>query len=266
MKKIIKTENKTEVKITGKEKQILKYIYKFRFLNTNQLQILFNHKNPKRIQLWLKDLKDNKYIHRYYLPDSFKNRTKPAVYFLGTKGIQILKQEKDCDVEALGKVYKEKSRTESFISYCLDLADVYLFFLAKKKKDEEIRFFTESQLLQYEYFPTPLPSAYISVKTKEKTRRYFLELFRDYASAGILRSRILTYMQYVEGGNWEDNANGQAFPAVLFICPREKLKKHLYYFAKALFEKQFDEPFPLYLSWNERILNAKTPDVWEKVE
>jgi hypothetical protein len=44
-------------KITTKQNNILNYLYKFYFLNTNQLQKLLNHKNPQKIQKWLKDLK-----------------------------------------------------------------------------------------------------------------------------------------------------------------------------------------------------------------
>src|SRR5260221_10807723 len=84
-------------KITSKEKQLLFYIYQFRFLNTNQLQKLLNHKNPKRIQQWLKDLKDKGYIQRQEYKNTFENHTKPAVYYLTLKARKRLKTEKGYD-------------------------------------------------------------------------------------------------------------------------------------------------------------------------
>ncbi len=260
-----KPKNNNLPKITIKQKQILLYLYQFRFLNTHHLQLLFNHKNPKRIQLWLKDLKDKAYIKRYEYKDSFENRTKPSVYFLGTMGRLFLITDKNCSAEALKKIYKENTRKESFISYCLTLADIYLIFLKQKKETEEIHFFTESQLLSFDYFPDPLPSAYISVKNKEKTKRYFLEVFKDYAASGILRSRLKAYMQYVDERQWEEHAKGKPFPIVLFVCPSENLKKHIAYYAKALFEKNYEEQFSLYVSSKTRILHKESTLVWEKV-
>lgn len=42
--------------ISPKQKEILKLIYKFRFLDRIQIQILMKHKDYKRINVWLKDL------------------------------------------------------------------------------------------------------------------------------------------------------------------------------------------------------------------
>lgn len=251
--------------ITEKQKQILLYLYQFRFINTHQLQKLFNHKNPKRIQLWLKDLKDKTYIKRYAYKDSFESRTKPAVYFLGNKGRQFLKDDKNCSIEALKKIYKEETRKESFVSYCLSVVYIYLYFLKQKKENEEIRFFTESQLLTYDYFPNPLPSAYISVKGKDKTKRYFLEVFKDYANSNILRSKVKAYMQYVDERQWDEHAEGKQSPMVLFVCPTENLQKHISYYAKALFEKDYEEKFSLFVSSKARILNDNKI-IWEKVK
>lgn len=262
-----KKQNNTILeKITQKEKQLLFYLYQFRFLHTQQLQKLFNHKNPKRIQQWLKDLKDKGYIQRQDYKNTFENHTKPAIYFLTLKARRRLKNEETYDIEALDKLYKESDRTESFIAYCLTLADIYLFFLSQLHKGEVLKFFTGSQLLRYEYFPNPLPSAYISVKTKGKTKRYFLEFFKDYAKPGVLQSRVKAYIQYIEEGNWEDNANGEPFPMVLFICPTENLKKHIHYYAKAVFKKMYDEPFSLFLTSKETIFSRIKIDIWEKVD
>jgi len=259
-----KPKNNNLPKITIKQKQILLYLYQFRFLNTHHLQLLSNHKNPKRIQLWLKDLKDKAYIKKHEYKDSFENRTKPSVYFLGTMGRLFLKTDKNCNIEALKKIYKENTRKESFITYCLTVADIYLHLLKQNKSSEVVRFFTESQLLQYDYFPNPLPSAYISVKAEDKTKRYFLEVFKDYAKSGILRSRLKAYMQYADERQWEEHAGEKSFPIVLFVCPSENLKKHIAYYAKALFEKDYEEKFQLYVSSKTRMLHNGDTLVWEK--
>lgn len=253
-------------KITNKQKQILFYIYQFRFINTHQLQIILNHKNPKKIQIWLKDLKDKKYIRRHDYKDSFLNRSTPAVYYLGTIGRQYLKNDKNCDIDALNKIYKENTRKESTIAYHLTLVDVYINFLKQKKSEEELGFYTESQLLKYTLFPDPLPSAFISIKNKEKTNRYFLEVFKDYANTNILRSKVKAYMQYVDEGHWNEFAEGKAFPIVLFVCLTENLKKHIAYYAKALFEKEYEEKFQFFVASKARMLQNGGTLVWEEVK
>ena len=52
--------------LTNQQKHIPSFLYKFRFINTNQFQKLFNHKDPQRTQAWLKDLKDKEYIVSMY--------------------------------------------------------------------------------------------------------------------------------------------------------------------------------------------------------
>lgn len=270
MKKAVKKDkeliNTILPKLTSNQKQLLFYFYQFRFLHTQQIQKLFNHKDPRMVQIWLKDLKEKGYIQRQYFKDTFENHAKPAVYFLTLQARQFLKNNKNYNLDALDKLYKEKKRTESFIHNCLTLVDIYLYFVLNKKKAEKISFYTENQLLQYDSFPKEYPDAYIVVKTKGNTKRYFLELFEDYVTARVLQSRLKAYVQYADEGKWEDNADGEEFPMVLFVCPTENLSKHICYYAKALFEKTYEEPFSLFLTSKDIILNSENGDVWRKVE
>ena len=215
-------------KITKTQQHILFLFYKFRFLHTNQLQILLNHKNPNYAQILLKNLKDNGYITTDSKPKTFKDMTKPAVYHLATKARHILKENEDCDISVLNRIYKEKKRTETFINHCLAVVDLYLFFLSQKEKDQELDFFTESELVNYSFFPNTLPSAYIAVTTGNSTRRYFLDFFDGFIPPSVLRYRFQTYLKYADGGDWEANANGEAFPSVLFVCSSQRRKNHIF--------------------------------------
>lgn len=252
-------------KITKSQRHILFLFYKFRFLNTNQLQLIHNHKNPKRIQTWLKDLKDKGYITTAHDPKTFADRSKPAIYHLVTKARHILKNNDDCDLSVLTRIYKEKKRTESFINHCLAIADLYLFFLAQKEKDEKLDFFTESELANYDFFPSPRPSAYIAVTASETTRRYFLDFFDIYTPPSVLRYRFQTYLKYADSGDWEANAKGEAFPPVLFVCPSKRRKNHVYYYSKAVFEKAFEEKIDLFLTTRDKIKIGNNQNIWEKV-
>ena len=102
-------------KITKKQTDLLNYLYKFYFLNTNQFQKLLNHKNPQKIQKWLKDLKDKNYIATYdFKGNKFKERSEPFVYYLTTLARLKLKGNDKCDMGVLNRIYQTKqSRSDT---------------------------------------------------------------------------------------------------------------------------------------------------------
>lgn len=251
--------------ITLKQKEILLYLYKFRFLTTNQIQKLLKHKEPQRTQSWLKDLTDKKYVNRHYDRKSFEDNTKPAIYYLDSKTRFILKDEKDLDFEKLEYIYSEKRRKEKFVNHCLFLVEVYLYLLSQKEDAEELKFFTKAELLNYDYFPDPIPDAYISVKEKNKTKRYFLDLFDEYTPPFVHRQRVRTYLEYAEKDDWGENTNNAPLPSILFIFPVESAKKHINYYAKSLLEKNYEDKISLYLTTKAKIQAGEKDNVWQKV-
>jgi hypothetical protein len=250
--------------ITDKQKEILLYLYKFRFLNTHQIQKLLNHKNPNRTLSWIKDLIEKKCINRHYDRKSFEDNTKPATYYLGSKARHILKSEKNLDFEQLEYIYSEHRREKKFISHCLFLADVYLFLLSQKEEKEDLKFFTKVDLNGYEYFPQPLPDAFIAVKGQD-TKRYFLDLFDEYTPPFALRQRVRKYLEYAENSDWDENTDYAPLPFILIICPTESLKKHINIYTKSLLEKTYEDKISLFLTTKKRIEVADKENVWQKV-
>ena len=49
--------------LTTKQKHILTFIYRYRFLNRIHIQTLFAHKSPSLINEWLADLTTKKYLN-----------------------------------------------------------------------------------------------------------------------------------------------------------------------------------------------------------
>lgn len=72
-------------------------------------------------------------------------------------------------------------------------------------------------------------------------------------------------MKYVDSGNWEAHASGQEFPSILFVCPTDKLKKHISFYTKALFERAYEEKLDLFLTTKD-IIQRRNENIWEKVE
>src|SRR6266498_943656 len=86
-------------KITPSQKQIIKDIYKFRFIHTYQFQKLFNHTDPTMVKEWLKDLKDKKYIDTDYKRKDVEQNRIPAKYFLAPLGRKFLKEQNGFDID-----------------------------------------------------------------------------------------------------------------------------------------------------------------------
>lgn len=252
--------------ITEKQKEILKYLYQFRYLHTNHIQNLFNHKDKTTVKVWLKDLREKGFIHKIESEEeSFIDRSKPNIYCLAPMARQILKYDEESNATVLDRIYKEKKREQKFIKHCLSIADVYLFFISQKEAGQEIEFFTETELVSYKFFPHPKPSAYISITSNEGTQRYFLDYFDPYTPPFVYRKRINYYLDYANSGDWEANSGAEPLPSILFICPTKNIKSHVYKFTKSKFEKAFEETLDLYLTTWES-LKPGNNNIWEKVE
>jgi hypothetical protein len=96
-----------------------KLLYRYRFLNRIQIQAFLKHKDPKTINLWLKDLRAKGYLEWIY-STHFAEKTKPAIYYLGLNGIRYLRKLETYTVDDLRKRYRMKKRLENYIKYLDD--------------------------------------------------------------------------------------------------------------------------------------------------
>jgi hypothetical protein len=235
--------------ITKTQNNIFLLLYKFRFLHTNQIQKLLNHKYNTRINTWLNNLTKQEYLQRQYNTQTIIKR--PAVYILTKKARKILKSNPEYSLPILNKIYRERHRSQTFINHCLLIADVYLTLRSKKGKDETTTFETKNTLSDYGYFPLDILDAYIAIKSPKSINRYFTTVIdptpRLYIAKGIVRQ----YVAYWQSSKWEENTD-KPFPAILLICLDEKVKRMItYYIAKTLHEEQADIRF--YLSTSEEV-------------
>lgn len=213
-----------KIDITPKQLEILNFIYRYRFLNRIQIQTLLNNKNTKNINTWLKDLNDKKIIGRHYTRNTTEN-SKPAIYYLMTKSKNLLINQKEVNKELLQKrVYREKIKSPKLIQHYLLLANFYLN-LIKNIREEKIHFFTKTDLINYDYFPTNCPDAYI-VKEKETSKRYFLEIIDEGFPRFMIRKKIADYIEYYESKIWQEKTR-VPFPSILILCPNQMIKKFI---------------------------------------
>jgi hypothetical protein len=209
--------------LTTKQIEILLLLYKFRFLHTYQFQILLNHKKSNRIKIWLKDLTEKDYIRKDYTQKTIHK--KPAIYSLTIKSRELLKKRKDCNLSALNTIYREKYRSTQFINHSMLIADIQLALSSKTHEPESLYFATKSNLSDYDYFPSPLPDAYIVMKKPTNTQRYLVDVIDENLPRFAIRGKIQRFIDYYYSDHWEDNTNVQ-FPSIIIISTTEESKKY----------------------------------------
>ncbi len=253
-------------KITSNQEKIIKHIYKFRFIHTYQFQKLFNHKDPTMVKEWLKDLKDKKYIGSDYKRKDVDFNRVPAKYFLAPLGRKYLKGKKGFDIDVLEKVYKEKGRKAVFKNHYIEIVDMYLFLRNQKKSSEDLKFFTQSNLTKYKYFPDTKIDAYFVLQEKDKIRRFFLHIFEDSDPTWLPRPKIKEYINYFNDNTWAENSSNSSFPIILFVLPTESLKFHIFKYGQAVLGKAITANIQLFLETKEAIKTKDPKKLWQEVK
>jgi len=248
--------------ITRSQRQIILYLFEFRFLYISHLQYFFNHKYSHRIKEWLIDLENKKHIS--IIKDS-KDRTKPYIFCLAQKSRHIIKEEKEVGGNSLKWLYQEKLKSPRFIQKQLFLADCYVYFLKNKTKDSHINFFTQQDLKGYDYFPDPMPDVYIDEEGNNTNTRYFLDYFDENDSSKYMRFKIAKYFQYAEGNAWHENTYNAQFPSILLVFENERKKKHIYYYTKSKLQKSLLSLNIYLTSKNQIVFSKNNENIWEKI-
>lgn len=220
-------------KISRKQHEILGFLYSYRFLNRIQIQKFLNHKDPKRINLWLRDLRQQGYVERIY-STNFVERTKPAIYYLSLNGIRYFKTLPDYSVEEIRKRYRESTRSESYRDHCIVLADCCLTMLRQLNKNLSYSFEVEADYLQknspYHFFlESELIHPHLCFEKQhvaqndgdEPVSYYFLlEIFDPGLPRYRIVKRLKDYLKYLDDYEyeWQRETDSDELPCVYIVC------------------------------------------------
>ncbi len=253
--------------ITSKQYEILLLLYRFRFLSRIHIQHFLHHKNHTRIIPWLNSLTQQQLIGRIY-SNTFGENTKPAVYYLTPQSRKLLKQNEKCSLIALKHVYVEYKRSEQFRAQCLFIVDVYFALQTLAESNNSVlHFFTQTDLIELDYLPQPLPHAYVAIEEQSgEISRYFFEVITEDTPRFAMRHRIKQYVEYAESQQWE-TATKHSFPKIMLICPDERTQKFLLKFTARLAEEN-DELSEFYVANKQVIQQQKrlTKEIWTKID
>lgn len=249
--------------ITNKQQEIINLVFKFRFINRKQIQTILNHKDAKRINVWLKDMVEKQYLGRIYSNKLLEN-TKPAIYYLKSNGILYVRynmggnygadEDYEFEFKHIKKFYEDKNASETFINHSVTICDFYIQFkeYEKTKKNLTYEYATKTELMaQYqisddlEEIREYLPDVHIErIKETEKeynSKTFFLDLIDPHVPRYALRYKVKQYIKLFVSKDWEYRFDGSdsKFPGILIFLPNEKVQK----FLSKYIQKELDDTY-----------------------
>ena len=259
--------------ITNKQKGIPKLLFRFRYLHSLYIQKFLNHKGKRRINSWLKNLTEKHYIEKMPKKNTFEERTKPSIYFVGINGIRFLKTLDDYSPNVIRKLYKDGTHEKPFISKCLLIADICIHLKKVSRKNE-----LYSSVTNREYASPDSPYHFLEenglkpdlVVTKEKVKRktyYLLTVFEETLPRYIVRKRIRSYIDFYFSSEWEENKS-KKFPIILFIFPTKADLIYAKRFTRKLMEEN-QNPKDLHIRFAQAFDVREfgiTSEIWEEVK
>jgi len=245
----------------------LALLYKFRFSTGEQIANYSGKPHAKFVQKRLQILEDQELIAKRY-DKSYKLRGKPATYYLLPAGARALARltRRDADEPInLQTIYKDRDVSENFISHCTNIMSAYLVF--RSHYGDQLEFFTKSDLRydHYDYYPQPLPDAYITLETTNGPRQFFLDIFEDTTPYFVLLRRVKKYFSYAEEGDWaiEDSP----LPTILLVCEspstQKRLRKRI---TKVLIESYETVNFATTIASQLLEITQVSPRIWTPVD
>jgi len=202
-------------------------------------------KDAKSVQDKLKILEDQGFIAKRY-DKSYKLQGKPAYYYLLPRGARELATyvpRKTDEPLQMKRLYRDKDASEQFMLHCrhvfiawLELWSVHgtkLTFVAREQCNYE----------KYDFFPHPLPDAFIRLKSSRGERQTFLHIFEAWDPYFVLVRCMKRYVQYASGGDWDTTST--KLPTVLFACSTPSVQKRI---RKKLVKELLDNYDDLYFA------------------
>lgn len=265
-------------KITQKQEEILKYLYQYRFLNRIQIQKFLKHKYHKRIIDWLNDLTKKEYINRIY-SNKFGENTNPAIYYIGSNGINFLKDQEYANPSVIRKISRDIDHLTDLINRCIFIADIVLQLqnndIQSKEENNGISFEAETAIdlldpdSRFGFLTKLKPDLFITKhkKTEKRTSTEFfifvvleISLFRD-----PIRNKIKNFINFYNDEEWQKNIE-KSFPNIMIICPNLSTLIYAKHYLKRLIEEDNIEVPPIQYTTIKAIKeNGVTGNIWEKV-
>jgi len=213
----MKKEAVGERRLTSKEIDVLKLLYRFRFATNDHIAAVQGvHRHSARLRA--ARLRDMGYL-RQKRDGNAMLQNKPAVYALTSKGATYLKKENDrYDSKVLHAIVASADPSDEFIERNLSIFSVYNRLKALYGND--LLFLTKSAMTseKFHYLPEVKPDAFVQLRG---TYYFLYYLSKDTLDFAHVR-RFKPIFDYANSGQWENETDAN-FPSVLFVTETKRL-------------------------------------------
>ena len=220
------SEQKHRKKLNAEQLEVLELLYRFRFGSNDLIARYFGKKDRSFVFKRLSILLEQDLIGKRF-DSSYRIQGKPAAYYLTPAGARVLQERRKPDEDAINikAIYKDKTVKDDFVRHCLDIFAIYNRL--KAQYGDRLKLFTKANLNyeRFDYFPHPLPDAYIRLRLDGEDKQFFLDVYYDGQPFFAAVRKIKKYADYAEGGEWEET--GTELPKVLAVCESSSLQKRL---------------------------------------
>jgi hypothetical protein len=211
-------------------------------------------------------------LNRIYDPSTFSGKKQPAVFYMGNNGIRWLKIQDEYDPALLQKLYRDKNRSDTFISTCQLVADICLDLKNQPNDKLSFEWATENEYTNQKspfYFSGMLselhPNLIFTKKKNNKTSYYLLEVLTAKLPAYRVRKRIRTYLEFLTECEWVGHI--KTAPEILFVCETKELLIRCKRYTKKLLVEAEEENINMCFAQKEEVQkDGVTAEIWEDIE
>ena len=240
-----RAKNPERIVIQPRDKEILCAIYEYRYLSREQIQKLFSFNCVTKVNIRLRKLFDHQYLSRMFLPTS--RGSSKAIYFSGSKGINIITEQLGIDPLIVRKEQKNSSHVkELFLNHHLNLNDVRISLTKAiyDHPDMQLESWINDHECLQKYSLTSSgkkffrPDGYFRFRHKSRLYSFFVEVDLSTMSQQRFKNKLNDYIQFAHSGYYQKTFGVPDF-RVLIIAPSDKRLKNLKNTAEDVTNKHF---------------------------
>lgn len=259
-----KSEPKHRKKLNAEQLEVLELLYKFRFGSNDLIAQYFGKKDRSFVFKRLSILLEQGLIGKRF-DSSYRIQGKPAAYYLTPTGARALQERREPGKPAINikAIYKDKTVKDDFVRQCLDIFAAHNRL--RVQHGDKLKFFTRTNLNyeHFDYFPKPLPDAYVRLRTSKEEKQYFLNFYYDNQPFFKAVKKIKAHVEYAESDDWDET--GTDLPILLNICETTSLHKRLQKKVPKLIDDTWSEDVKFAITTKLELLSDSTA-IWQSNE
>ena len=244
-------------KLNAKQIQLLKTIYKFRFI-TLSLLARYRHSDQSSLNRNLQRLVDQKYLIKQY-DNSYRIDRKAARFSLAPTAITWLMKNSDLNHKTIHAMYNKSE--EPFVLQSLAVMETAISL--KETYPDTFYIYSASEISRDIDFPKPRPHLYLRrIETdNQKKNEYFVELHHT-NQPYLIRQRFKELVQHYDDEGWPDGG----YPGLLFILGSARQETSFARFAHEVLDAAgIDDLKVLTTTYNALVATPYYAAVWTKI-